>query len=1190
MLLRSLLRTIRSTFGRFLAIFAIIALGVGFFIGLRVTHDSMLRTADNYLTDLLLYDFRLVSTLGLTEEDEKYFADQPGVLLSEGSVSTDALFNGESGSEDVLHIHTLLSDVNLVDLVKGRLPVSDDEIVLDAMYAKPSRIGKTISLADSNEEDTLDMFSQKTFRIVGIVNASYYLNFERGSTSLGAGKTAGYGYVLPGAFDTDYYTEIYLRLKDMPEAGTNAYDDASDEAEERLKPLLEARGDIRYASLKDEANEKIADAQAEIDDGWAQIADGKKEIADAEKKLADADQELKDARKELDDGWAELKDAEVELADAKKELDDAKTELADARKELDDAKVELADARRELDDGWAEYNDGLAEYNDGLAEYNDGRKEYEDGLAEYEKGLAEYRDGRKEAKQQLAAAEKNLNDAEAQLSGLHSQLDAAKAAKSALEQKLTGLSGEEYEETAAEIATLSAQIAYGEAEYSRGMQELNAGRTAYESAKRSADNKLRAAKHKLDEAKEELDNAAKELEDAAAELEDAAAELEEAEAKLDEGEAEYEEGLQAYENGETEYEEGLAEYNDGLKEYNDGVAEYEDAKKELEEGEKEYQDGLREYQTKKADAQKQIADAKADIAQAETDLKEGQEKIDDAKADLADLKEPSVYVLGRSSNPGYAALKNDTAIVKGIAKVFPLFFFLVAVLVCITTMTRMVDEQRTENGTLKALGYSDSAIINRYLIYAGTASLLGCFAGFFAGSKFMPMAIWKIYRIMYSIDRPASFVLDWKTFGICTGLYLLCSLGATWSVTHKDLSEPAAELIRPKAPQPGKRVLLERIPFIWKRLNFLRKVSLRNIFLYKKRLVMMIIGIGGCTALLLTGFGIRDTISGIVDYQYEEISIYDGAVTFLDPLTAEDEKAFLSDHADVVKDAAFISVQTMDITREGTEEVNVVSFREPLTDFVDIHCGSEELAWPQKGETVLDYRLARDLQISVGDTVTVVDDDMRSLDLKVTGIFDNYLYDFAFVSEDTFEEEWGTLPEVKNAYVNFLSEDEVHKAAAELLSSDDILAVSLAADLRSTIGSLLSSMDYVVVIVLVCSGALAFIVLYNLTNISITERKREIATLKVLGFYQNETAQYIFRENLILTGIAALFGIPMGIALLRYVMSQVTIKQMYFGCKLAPLSYAVSIAVTFVFALLIDLVLQRKIDNIDMAESMKAIE
>ena len=1229
---RSLLRMVRSTFGQFLAIFAIIALGTGFFIGLRVAHDAMLVTADDYLSESSFGDFRLVSTLGLTEEDAESFRGADGVLRAEGSVSADALFSTGSGSDMALHVHTLLPSTNRAEAVSGRLPIAADEIVLDATYFGGNWIGREIALSDLNDGDTKDLFARNRFRVVGTVNSPEYINFERGSTKLGSGSVAGFAYVLAGAFDADYYTEIWLTMADMPPAATDEYKDAAEAMEDGLKELLEERGRIRYASLKAEAEEKIGDAQSEIDDGWTQIADANTEIADARKKLADAARELADARKELDDGWAEY-------ADGERELEDAAAELADARKELDDGWAEYNDGLADYEDGRKKYEDGLADYGEGKKKYEDGLAKYEDGLAEYERGVREYEDGEAEADAALADARAKLDGVKATLEASRAELDGAKATleasraeldngaaalaklrseldgaivqKQTIEAGLPYLTGDELAAAQTALATLTAQIAYGEAQYAAGAAKLNdgeagyaaglaqynegeaqyaaglaqynAGEEAYRTNALAAANELAAARRKLDDAAAELADAKQELDDAAAELTDAEAELADAKQELDDAETELTDAKQKLDDGE-------AEYADGLAEYEKGVRELADAKQELEDGEREYAKGLREYRTKSREAEETIAGAEADIAKAEKDLTEGQEKVDDARTDLDALEEPTVYVLGRDTNIGYVAVENDTAIVRGIAKVFPLFFFAVSALVCITTMTRMIDEQRTENGTLKALGFSDGRIIGRYLIYAGTASLLGCLSGFFVGSRYMPMAIWKIYRIMYSMDRPVAYVLDWKLFAVCTALYILLALGTTWFVCHKDLTEPAAELIRPKAPEPGKRVLLERIPFIWKRLGFLRKVSVRNIFLYKKRMIMMIIGIGGCTALLLAGLGISDTIKPIVDLQYEEISVYDATVTFDGPVPAEGEAAFRSECGDLITDAAFIRLETMNIHKNGAEQTNVVTFREPLDGFFDLHAGSEPVAWPGKGEAVIDFRLARSRNISVGDTVTLTDDDYRTLTVTVTGIFDNYLYDYVFVSEETVRKQFGAEPERKTAYVNFPEGADAHRSAAALLSREDVLSVSLSQDMMTTVDSMLQSMDYVVLIVLISAGALAFIVLYNLTNISITERKREIATLKVLGFFQGETAQYVFRENLILTGIASLFGIPLGILLLRYVMSQVVIQSMYFGCRLAPVSYVLAVAITFVFAVLIDLVLRRKIAAIDMAESMKAIE
>ena len=905
MLWRSVLRSIRGSLGRYLAILAIIALGVGFFAGLRVTEPSILKTADAYIDELNLYDFRLVSTLGFTDEDVAAFSELKGVEVARGSVSADFIYVAEDGSEAVRHAHMLTEGVNGLDLVSGRLPESADECVLDAKYADESKLGTKIVLSDSNSRETLDTFAYDEYTVVGFCDAVTYMNFERGSTSLGNGSVSSYIYLLPEGFSTEYYTEIFLTIPSAGEACSDEYEAAVDKMQESVEALLEERAELRYQKI-------YGDAQAEIDDAQA-------------------------------------------------ELDEKQQELADAQAETDKAQAEL-----------------------------DGKK------------------------QELAA-----------------------------------------------------------------MQAMLAGDPAM-----------------LESAQAEIDSAQKELDDARVEIAD-------------------------------------------------GQAEIDDAQKEL----------------------------------------------DEARAELADIEPATVYTLDRTSNIGYASLSNDTAIVSGVAKVFPLFFFLVAALVCITTMTRMVSEQRTENGVLKALGYGSGTIAGQYLFYAGSASVVGCVIGFLLGSRYLPMALWQVYRIMYSIRRPIAFVLDWKLFALCTALYLLCALGATWLVCHRDLRESSAQLIRPKAPTPGKRVFLERIGFLWKHIRFLHKVSIRNILRYKKRMFMMIVGIGGCTALLLTGFGIRDTIQPVVDRQYNEIERFDASVSFLDTADAAVQAEFTEQTADVTEGIAFLHTQNVDAaTENGNRSINLVVFTDEPLDFVSLHDGKTPIAFPKTGEAVLNDRFASENGIAVGDTVELICDDYKTLTVTVSAIFDNYIYDYIYVSADTCEAQWGQAPGCNTAYVNFAEGQDANAAGAVLLSANHVSHVMLTADMRTRVGSMLESLDYIVLIVLVCAGALAFIVLYNLTNITITERTREIATLKVLGFYQREQNSYVFRENIVLTGISALCGIPMGIALLHYVMAQIKISTIYFGCRLAWESYLLAVLITFAFTFIVDLVLTFKTRHINMAEAMKAIE
>ncbi len=1132
----SVLRQIKGTLGRYLAIFAIIALGVGFFAGLRVSTDAMLKTADKYLQEKKLFDFRLISTLGLTGEDVAAFAGLEGVETALGSVCADCLCKADEG-DAVFRAHLLTEEMNRVELTAGRLPRAGNECLLDAKYFGEESIGTVLTLSEANTEETLGTFAYDTYTVVGLVSAPYYVNFERGTTALGQGKLAGFLCLPAEGFSTDLYTEIFLSLTEGGALYSAEYETVVDGIEPAVSALLEERAELRYDGLESDALSRIADAQAELDEGWEAY---REERAEAEQALDDAREGLDSARKSLDEGWEQL-------AEGKEELDRQKSE----------AEKRFTDARRELDEGWA-------------------------GL---EKGKAELASRKEEAAQGFADAQAELDEAAGQLAQGETRLDACRSlygAGAAMAQGLNAAGlGVQYVSPGELVADLSAGTdPMLTAIVDRALADYDMTAASFCEAWARAEEQLGApmSEEAVAALTAELDAAQAAYDEGAAQLE---AEKVAAEAAFAEAEAQITSSEAQLTAGEREYTESRKAAYDAIAEAEQELA---DSEKKLTDGETDYADGLREYGDAKAEADRQFAEAEQELA-------DGQRQVEEAREKLAGLEKPTTYVLDRSANIGCATLDNDMGIVRGISRVFPLFFFLVAALVCVTTMTRMVDEQRTQNGVLKALGYGGGAIVGQYLFYAGSASLLGCVAGFLLGSRFLPMALWRVYQIMYAIDRPVAFVLDWKLFAGCTALFMLCSMGATWLVCRRDLRESAAELIRPKAPPAGKRILLEQAAFIWKRVKFLHKVSIRNILRYKKRMVMMILGVGGCTALLLTGFGIRDSIQHILDYQYDEIEIYDCSASFTKPLSEADMEDFRAAHGDVVAGAAFLHTGAMDLTAGGkTLSVNAVVFREEPDGFIDLHRGEEQLPWPGPGETVIDYRLAMDCGLKTGDVITLRDTEFREVTLTVSGIFDNYIYDYAFIHADTFLEQWGTAPEIKTAYLNMAEGTDLHADAASVVSDGNVAAVNVLADMRQRVGSMLTSMNYVVLIVLVCAGALAFIVLYNLTNISIGERRREIATLKVLGFYPAESAAYVFRENMVLTGISALAGLPMGYALLWYVMRQIKISSFYFGCRVSPLSYVLAVALTFAFAAVVAFLLYFKLEKIDMADSLKAIE
>ncbi|MBP5331894.1 MAG: FtsX-like permease family protein, partial [Lachnospiraceae bacterium] len=597
-----------------------------------------------------------------------------------------------------------------------------------------------------------------------------------------------------------------------------------------------------------------------------------------------------------------------------------------------------------------------------------------------------------------------------------------------------------------------------------------------------------------------------------------------------------------------------------------------------------------------------LLDGEAELTEKEAEFEDAKVKVADAEKELADFKEPTTYVLTRNENIGYACFESDSTIVDGIAVVFPVFFFLVAALVCVTTMSRMIEEQRTQIGVLKALGYGEAAIMSKYMIYSGSAALFGCVGGFFAGCYIFPTIIWIVYGLMYGFTD-IEFVFNPTLFIISLIVALLCSVGTTYISCKHDLSMKAAELIRPKAPKNGKRILLERITFIWRRIPFLHKVSIRNVFRYKGRFIMMLLGIGGCTGLVLTGYGIRDSITEIADEQYNRILIYDEMINYSEEMSLEDLNSFRAGYADNI--SVFMPVCQTSVDPVGTDSIRslnmmTLAFEEDWTEVLHLYDKDRtQLAFPKTGEVILSQNVAKINNVTVGDTITFRDSDLNEWKLVVSGICENFFNAYAYISPETYLSAFRdngssgstlTAPPYKSAMVNIRENTDLHEAAAAFMGSDKVSSVNVNADTLEMFSKMMSAMNYIVVLVIFCAAALAFIVLYNLTNINITERIREIATIKVLGFYPFETASYVFRENFALTAFGAVIGIPVGIWLHSYVMSNIKIDMVSFDVHINGISYVYALLFTFAFAVLVDFVMYFKLKSINMAESLKSIE
>lgn len=1155
---KSTVREIKQSFGRFMAIFAIVALGVSLFSGLKIIQPAMVTTTNEYLKEKGFYNYRILSTLGFEQEDVDFLAAQEDVRTAEGAVSFDILCMAGDDNETVMKACNLPEHINGIELIAGRMPEAADECLVDSKVFGESYIGEKIILSEDNEEDDLEHFTYREYTIVGTAQSSNYIQFERGNTSLGSGRITAFLYMPLEGFDVDYFTEILIKFNEDYKIYSDEYEAFMDSKESRWEDLAKEAANDRYDRVLGEAEEELADAKQEY-----------------EEEKEKAEKELEDARIELEDAKAELEDGEAELADAKKELADGRTELEDSRETLLKAEYELGYNKKQLESAEEEIAENQNVFYGKAAELDEGKMQLEAAQAQLDEQRAPVEATMiqlEEGKQLINAAEEYKNAVEAGIikEPLTIEQDVALTELEAgVDQMLQQLQGA----IEVDIPENLAGNALGEdLTLELRIQQLQGKIAVVKPVFEKQEAELVAAFMQLNAAQEEIDRNRAVLEEGEKQLSDAKSQLKNAQTQIDEGKTQIEEALPELSDGWTEFSKGEAKILEGEAEVADAQAKLSDGWKEYYDGYAEYEDGYQEFLEETADAEKEIADAEAEIA---------------------DIKEPEVYVLGRETNVGYVCFENDSSIVDGIANVFPVFFYAVAALVCITTMNRMVEEQRTQIGVLKALGYSQGAIMGKYLFYSGAAAIAGCIFGYFFGIWFFPKVIWFAYGTMYQVSD-IIYVFDAKILIFSLLVSMACSMGATYLTCRKELSEVAAELMRPKAPKAGKRVALEYIPFLWKRMKFLHKVSYRNVFRYKKRFFMMVIGISGCTGLLITGFGIQDSIANIANDQYDRIQIYDVNLMLAEEVTEDSEELIQKVTDGRVDGYIFAMEKTIDLqTANAVKSISLVAVdeKDDISPYVVLPDEKGNLLeYPGEGECILSHKLADTYGLKTGDRITLKDGDHHTMQLTLSGIAENYLYNYVYMTTQTYETYMGEEASVKSVYLNVKEGEDVHQITADLMKEEEIASASVSSDFKSRFSSMIESLDLLVVVIIVCAAFLAFIVLYNLTNINITERIREIATIKVLGFYKNETASYIFRENLILTFIGAFVGMFVGKIFHAFVMSQVQVDQIAFDVRILPISYFYSVVLTFVFACVVNLFMSRKLDRVSMTESLKSVD
>lgn len=1080
---KNLRQSIVKSFGRYLAITLIIALGAGLFVGLLMTKTDMVATGQIFMDQQDMFDLRMISNYGWTDKYVREFSRLEGVADAEGIYYIDLIANREgSDQESVYRFYTIPDSVNRVALRGGRMPQRDDECLADGFRNDDSVLGTKITVSDSNDPDSLEKVVQKTFTIVGYVSSPLYMDMNRGTTSVGSGSLEDYFYVPKAALESDIYSEIHLRLDGSHRIYTEEYNDFLDAESDRLKPQAEQLCTERFLDVKEEAEEEYNDGYQEYLDGVKEYEDAK---ADAEKELADAEQELKDGEEELEKNRKKLIDGEKEIKDGREQIEEARSQIESARKELDTQYAAL--------------------------------------------------------KPQYDLVMQNIDGARAAVNSLKAAIDGCQSTIAQNEKKIEQLRQSLPSEGEAPSGELS------EEEINRQITELEA-----------ANEQCRS-----------------QLQPYQAQYQQASAELEQMNQAIA-GMKAIQDGYAAVDQGELKMWENETKLNNAEKKIAVGWGEWAKGRDELEEG-------WEDYEQAKQDAEKELADA-------EQKLKDAEEELLDARDEIDSMDTPDLTILDRNSNVGYNNLDSSSDIVAGVSRVFPVFFILIAALVCITTMTRMIDEERTQIGTLKALGYTDREIMNKYLVYSGSGAVLGCALGIAAGSTIFPQILWKAYCIMLSIQPNVVLTVNWPLSLAVLVTYTAIMLFVTWWCCHKTLAENPAELIRPKAPEAGKQIFVEKLPF-WKRISFLNKVTIRNIFRYKQRLAMMLIGIGGCTALLLTGFGLRDSISNVAAYQFENVTKYDMSVYFREEPSERQRDKFLKAVEPETSNRMFYHQSSVEIDFDNrVKEIYLLSGGDEMREFIDFHKGETPLPLPGKNQVLLSSGVAENLGIRQGDEVILRDSDLEELHLTVSGIYDNHVYNYAIVSPETITEQWGREPEYQMAFICMKDGADVHALCATISDLSFVMNVAVSDDVAATVGRMMEALDMVVWVIVFCAGLLAVTVLYNLTNININERIREIATIKVLGFNASETASYVFKENLALTVVGAMLGLVFGKLLLIFVMSQIKIDMVWFTVLTEPISYLWSIGLTLLSALVVNFVFYFRLDKINMAEALKSVE
>lgn len=1139
--------SLRQSKGRFLSIMLLMMLGAFSLVGLKVSGPDIEDTLNGYMEQANAADLFVVAGYGLSDEDQAEIKQENADV--EFGYFVDTVI---SDTPNAIRVFSQTTDISTFELVSGEFPTKSNEVALAQTMADQYKIGDTIRL---NESGSSTLLKEHEFTITGFVNSSELLSKTiKGVSSAGSGDLSGFAVVPKDTFDSEVYTIARLRYPDLRKWKTTSreYADKVAQLQQALEEKLADNGAARLDALKTTADDKISE-------GKEKIADAKTQLSDAEKKLTDGKSEIEKNEKTLANGQKEVADNEATIASGDAKLNEAWSQLQTSREQLESARVQIEQAVATLAQKKTQLDDASAKLTEAETQLAAKKEELASGQEQLEAGKTQLA----QAKAQLEAGKVDLETkktALAQGKALLASDPAAAAAKGITKESLqameTALTQAEAQLTQTE-ATLNAK----EQVLTQKEQELTAGQTAISNA----------------------------------------------EAELASKKQQLLAGQEAYRQGLAKYYASYSQYVDGLEQYREGVAAFEANAGTLEEG-----------KAKLAEAKKTLADGEAKLSDAKTQLKESEEtynekkksadkdiqkaesELEKAKVDVSKLTKPKYSVYTRSTmlgSEGFFNMKTTAEGITSVGNLFPIVLYAVAALVTVTTMTRFVNEERINAGVLKALGYETKDVMKKFAVYGFTAGVSGTILGILLGTYALPSALGA--TLMKDTVLP-SIQLNFHPLIAVIAIIcsLICSVVPPLWIARRELHEQASALLLPKAPVAGSKILLERIPFIWNRLSFTHKVTARNIFRYKQRMFMTIFGVAGSVALLFAGRGILGSLDGIADRQFKELITYDAIVSKESVLTGSEQTA-LQNYLTSSNVTAFSDVYSESVTREvpGVDDEQsitvLVGQEENLSPYLHLNDAKTKKAvtLPESG-ALISEKLAKLLNVQVGDTFTLPNKDGEDVTLTVGGIVEMYAGHFVIITPEVYAKAYGVVPQDNAIFVQFKDKDasSVQKAAADLMALDGVKAVVQNTSMVSRINTIVGSLSRVMMILTAVSILLAVVILYNLTNINVAERIRELSTIKVLGFLNKEVTLYIYRETILLSVIGIVVGLLFGRVLHRVIIETVAPGFVMFNPAVGWFVYVLPSVIVIVILVALGYMVNHLLQRIDMLEALKSVD